>query len=125
VWLEFTCGKVKPQQEDSPLFTGSVLRQLRDECAGKIGGVPGDRFRPAGQDDSPRLELPDRFRFDIPGMDLAVHADLADPARDQPVVLGAEIQDQDPVGMNIVMGRHGCLSKLVDDEGRVTQLHES
>jgi hypothetical protein len=34
-------------------------------------------------------------------MDLAVHADLAHAARDQLGVLGAEIEDQDAIGMNV------------------------
>jgi len=28
VWLKFTRGEVKPQQEHSPIFTGSALRQV-------------------------------------------------------------------------------------------------
>jgi hypothetical protein len=28
VWLKFTRGEVKPQQENSPIFTVGVLRQL-------------------------------------------------------------------------------------------------
>jgi hypothetical protein len=34
-------------------------------------------------------------------MDLAVHARLAHAARDQLRVLGPEVEDQDPVGMDV------------------------
>ena len=39
--------------------------------------------------------------IDIPGMDFTIHADLAHTARNQLGVLGTEIQDQDPVGMDV------------------------
>ena len=41
----------------------------------------------------------------VPGQDLAVDADLAHAPRDQLRVLRAEVEDQDPVGMDV--GRSG------------------
>src|SRR5690606_8875527 len=46
-------------------------------------------------------------RVVVPGPDLAVHADLADAARDQLGVLRAEVEDQDLVGMDVGHGRGG------------------
>src|SRR5690606_28132229 len=40
----------------------------------------------------------------VPGPDLAVHADLADAAGDQLRVLGAEVQDEDAVLVDVVAG---------------------
>ena len=52
----------------------------------------------------PGFEAADLLRLHIPGMDLAVDADLAHPARNQLGVLGTEIQDQDAVGVDVIMG---------------------
>jgi hypothetical protein len=49
-------------------------------------------------------ELADLRLGHIPGADLAVDADFADPAGDELRVLGAEIQNQNPAGMNIGHG---------------------
>ena len=56
----------------------------------------------AGKDDAPGCELQNVTGMAVPGHDLAVHADFPDTPGDQLGVLGSEIQDQDPVGMNVV-----------------------
>ena len=71
-------------------------------AAGTRGGsAVGHRFGAAGKDDALRLEFADRGIRDIPGMHLAVHAELAHAARDQLRVLRAEVEDQDPVGVDV------------------------
>jgi hypothetical protein len=48
----------------------------------------------------------------VPGPDLAVHADLADAARDQLGVLRAEIEDQDlVVWILVIIGARALASK--------------
>ena len=70
------------------------------------------RFRAARQDDALGAELRDLGRIVVPGPDLAIHADLADAARDQLRVLRAEVEDQDLVGMDV--GRYGMLGQCVE-----------
>ncbi|MCY1440703.1 hypothetical protein D9M71_569880 [compost metagenome] len=67
------------------------------------------RLRTTGEDDAARGEGADGRVVHVERMDLAVHTDLAHAAGDQLGVLGAEVQDQDPVGVNVVVG-HGHLS---------------
>ena len=73
--------------------------------------TPGHRFRPPRQDDAVRVENAQRLLVYIPGIDFAIHADLAHAARNQLCVLGAEIQYQDPVRVNIML-RHGSSALL-------------
>jgi hypothetical protein len=54
-----------------------------------------------GQHDPLRPEAPDLVAVDVPRVDLAKNAGLADPTGDQLGVLRAEIEDQDPVGVDI------------------------
>ena len=46
----------------------------------------------------------DRLVAAVPGQDLAVDADLAHAPRDQLRVLRAEVEDQDPVGVDVGRG---------------------
>jgi hypothetical protein len=64
----------------------------------------------ARQDDAARAEAPDEFRRHVAGMDLAVDACLADPARDQLRDLRAEIENQDLLVLH--RGRPGRESLL-------------
>ena len=63
-----------------------------------------DRLRTAREDDAACAEGTHRGFADIPGMDLAVDAELAHAARDQLSILRAEIQYQNPVRVNIRIG---------------------
>ncbi|MNN44943.1 hypothetical protein D3C81_1592530 [compost metagenome] len=67
------------------------------------------RLRTAGEDDAARGKGADGVVAHVERVDFAVHADLAHTAGDQLGVLGTEVQDQDPVSVNILMG-HGRLS---------------
>ena len=78
-------------------------RQAAVEHLLRRGGRTGQRGRlgAARQDDALGAERGDLGRVVVPGPDLAVHADLADAARDQLRVLRAEVEDQDLVGMDV------------------------
>jgi hypothetical protein len=68
-----------------------------------------DGLRPPGEDDRAWVESQDVGVAGVPGMDLAVHPELADPACDQLGVLGAEVKYQDAVRVDVTRGRsaHG------------------
>ena len=74
--------------------------QLPDERGRRAGF--GGRFRAAREDDAPGAESFDLGRIVVPGPDLAIHADLADAPRDQLGVLGAEIQDENFVVVDVL-----------------------
>ncbi len=59
------------------------------------------RLRSAGKDHALRRECADRLIVHVERMKLAVHADLAHAAGDQLGVLGAEVEDQDAVSVNV------------------------
>ena len=61
----------------------------------------GHRLRAAGEDHAARTEGAHRGVAHVPGMDLAVDAELAHAARDQLRVLRAEVEDQDAVGVDV------------------------
>ena len=61
------------------------------------------RLGATGKDDALGREGADVGVADIPGMDLAVDAQLAHAARDELRVLGAEVEDQDAVGVDVVL----------------------
>ena len=61
----------------------------------------GHRLGAAGEDDAARAERADVGVAHVPGVDLAVDARLAHAARDELRVLGAEVEDQDPVGVDV------------------------
>ena len=67
-----------------------------------LGG--GDGFRAAGEDDALGVELGDVFGGGVEGADFAVDADFAYAAGDQLGVLGAEVEDQDALGVNVLHG---------------------
>ncbi|OPY12022.1 MAG: hypothetical protein A4E69_02474 [Syntrophus sp. PtaB.Bin138] len=50
--------------------------------------------RPSGENDPLRIERLDRLQGNVRGLDLAVHLQLPDPAGDQLVVLGSEIDNK-------------------------------
>ena len=67
------------------------------------------RLRATGENDAARGEGANGGVVHVERVDLAIHADLAHAAGDQLGVLGTEIQNQDAVGVNVMMG-HGRLS---------------
>ena len=69
----------------------------------------GDGLGAAGEDDAARLPLADVVVGDVPGQDLAVHAELAHAARDELGVLRAEVEDQDARGVDVGL-RFACCS---------------
>ena len=71
----------------------------RTWCVGE-----GDGFRPSRKDDAARGELADIGFVAIPGVDFAVDADFPDTAGDELRVLGAEVQDEDFLGMDVLHG---------------------
>jgi hypothetical protein len=72
------------------------------------GSSLGDRLRPAGQDDSLGSKGTQRGGVHVPGVDLAVDAELAHAPGDQLRVLRAEVEDQDAVGVDIGGHRLTC-----------------
>ena len=64
-------------------------------------------LRTAGEDDAPRRERGQLRGIDVEGTDLAVHPCLAHAAGDELRVLGTEIEDQDPIRVD-VRGRLAC-----------------
>ena len=66
-----------------------------------------DRFGAAGEDDALRREGAEPLRVDVERVDLGVHVRLAHPPGDELGVLRAEIEDDDPVGMDVGRGGHG------------------
>ena len=70
---------------------------------------------PAREHDAARRERADLRERPVRRLDLAVDALLADAARDQLAVLGAEIEDQDSVGVEV--GGHWGRSR---EDGRGT-----
>ncbi len=59
------------------------------------------RLGTARQDDAARTKGAHRLAPHIPRMDLAVDAEFAHATRDQLRVLRAEVEDQDPVGVDV------------------------
>ena len=73
---------------------------------GRAGGR--HRLRAAGEDHAARPEGAHPGVAHVPGVDLAVHAELAHAAGDELGVLRTEIEDQDPVRVNVALrGRAG------------------
>ena len=68
-----------------------------------------NRLRTTGQDDALWCEASDLAVVRIPGPDFTINSALPDPPGNQLGVLRTEIQDQDPVLMNIVCCCHVCL----------------
>src|SRR5690606_34679781 len=62
--------------------------------------------RPAREHDAARLPGPDAVERQVAGVDLAVDAALADPARDELRVLTPEVQDQDAIAVGV--GAHAA-----------------
>ena len=80
----------------------TVKHDLR--CLRRI--TSGNRFRPAGQDKAHGFKRTDILDIHIVGIDLTIHAEFAHASCNQLGVLGTEIQDQEPVSMNVVIGSH-------------------
>ena len=74
--------------------------------------VVRDRLRAAGEDDAARAEPADGVVAAVPGQDFAVDADLAHAPRDQLRVLRAEVEDQDPVGVDVGRGSAGMRAAI-------------
>ncbi len=75
----------------------------------------GDRLRPAGEDHAPGSELADGRVVHVPGVDLAVDPRLAHPPGNQLGVLGTEVEDQDPVLVDV--GAHARVPGRVSRYG--------
>jgi hypothetical protein len=60
-----------------------------------------NRLGTPGEDHAVRAPAAHRRLLHVPGVNLAIHAELAHATGDQLRVLGAKIQDQDAVGVNI------------------------
>jgi hypothetical protein len=74
---------------------------LEHRCGCPRRRFVGDGFRAAGEDDAAGAEAADLGVAHIPGMNLAVDARLAHAARDQLGVLRPEVEDQDPVSVDV------------------------
>ncbi len=79
--------------------TGTPSAQTAAGAAGAF--FLGDGLGAAGEDDAARAEGADVGAAGIPGMDLAVDAELAHATGDQLGVLRTEIEDQDAVGVDV------------------------
>ncbi|MDT4862520.1 hypothetical protein FQZ97_971790 [compost metagenome] len=79
-----------------------------------VGLVHG--LRATGEDDAARGEGADRLVVHVERMDLAVHTDFAHAAGDQLGVLGTEVEDQDAVGVDILMGHFLPLEKMTEGQ---------
>src|SRR5690606_32659964 len=66
---------------------------------GRIGLEHG--LGAAGENDSLRIERAHGVIAGIPGMDLAIDAELAHAAREELGVLRSEVEDQDAVGVDV------------------------
>ena len=60
-----------------------------------------DRFGAPGEDDALRREGAEPFRVDVERVNLGVHVRLAHPPGDELGVLRAEVEDDDPIGMDV------------------------
>jgi len=60
-----------------------------------------NRFGSAGENHGLRREALDLLRIDVARIDLGVHAEFTHAASDQLGVLGAEIEDQNAIVMNV------------------------
>jgi len=69
-----------------------------------------NRLGAARQDDAARAEGTHRLVACVPRVDLAVDAELAYATSDQLRVLRAEVEDQDPVGVDVRLAGRGMLS---------------
>ena len=81
--------------------------ELEYRVRGAVAGRLVDRFGAAGEDDALRGEGAEPFRVDVERVDLGVHARLAHPPGDELGVLRAEVEDDDPVGVDVGRGGHG------------------
>jgi hypothetical protein len=61
------------------------------------------RLGAAGEDDAFRIERGHISVADIPGMYFAVNAELANTARDELRVLRAKVEDEDAVGVDVLL----------------------
>ena len=59
----------------------------------------------AGKNNAPRRERLDDCTVDVPRMNFRVDTAFTDAPRDELRVLRTEVEDQDPVGVNIVSAR--------------------
>ncbi|KAF0806036.1 cytosine deaminase [Alcanivorax xiamenensis] len=92
---------------------------------GRLGGARGlgggDGFRAAGEDDAFGVELGDVLGGGVEGADLAVDADFAHAAGDQLGVLGAEVEDQDALGVDVLHGLNSAGRRTLDAGRRLSK----
>ena len=79
--------------------TGHARRKGFLRRLGTFGVV--HRFRAAGQNDGLRRKTLDLLPVDIAGVDFRIHTEFAHAARDQLGVLGAEIENENSVRVNV------------------------
>ena len=89
-----------------------ALFEHRLRGAGRFGG--GDGFRAAGEDDAFGVEVGDVLGGGVEGADFAVDADFAHAAGDQLGVLGAEVEDQDALGVDVLHGLNSAGRRTLD-----------
>jgi hypothetical protein len=77
----------------------------------------GHCLGPAGQYHAVGMKHAPRVLVHVIGMNLTLHPDFTHPARNQLRVLGTEVQDEDSVGMDILL-RHGLQRLLRDNQKR-------
>src|SRR5262249_41105234 len=75
------------------------------ECKDGLGspgwlGI-GHGFGTSRKDDAPGAERPNFVIRNVPGVDLAIHTQLAHAPGEQLRIVGAEVEDQDPMRMDV------------------------
>ena len=88
--------------------------ELEYRIRGAVAGGLVHRLGASGKDDSPRLHGAEPFRGDVEGVDLGVHVRLAYAPGDELGVLGAEIENDDPVGVDVGGEGQGTLLSRQD-----------
>ncbi len=78
--------------------------ELEDDVRGAGCATYGHRGRPSRQNDRARREIANLVVADRKGVDLAIDTAFAHPARDQLRHLAAEVEDQDAIGHDGLVG---------------------
>src|SRR5690606_41932116 len=85
--------------------------QLEHAFGSPWGTQLHDRFGAAGQDNAFRIKGPDFLFGHIKCTDFAIHPDLPNPTGNQLGILGAEIQNENSMSVN-VLGHDSCYRLL-------------
>ena len=81
--------------------------QLEHRVRGAVAGRLVHRLGASGEDDPPWRQGAEPFGTDVERVDLGVHVRLAHAPCDELGVLGPEIEDDDPVGVDVSGGGQG------------------